>query len=99
MILGKVCEVAMPFSRIRPLDVKFLFDDLPYKLGETISVMLELSASNEIEVREARVDLVCEEHYTESYTVNVPIGQRADTGAPAGLGGGVYSCIGFQGNT
>ena len=77
----------MPISRLRPLDVKLLFDDRPYKLGETISVMLELSARGEIEVREARVDLVCEEHYTESYTVNVPIGQRADTGAPAGLAG------------
>jgi hypothetical protein len=77
----------MPISRLRPLDVKLLFDDRPYKLGETMSVTLELSARREIEVREARVDLVCEEHYTESYTVNVPIGQRADTGAPAGMSG------------
>ena len=77
----------MPISRLRPLDVKILFDDRPYELGETITVMLELSARGEIEVREARVDLVCEEHYTESYTVNVPIGQRADMGAPAGLAG------------
>ena len=33
----------MPLSRIRSLGVKFLFDDRPYKLGETISVMLELT--------------------------------------------------------
>ena len=62
----------MPISRLRPLDVKILFDDRPYKLGETINVMLELSARSEIEVREARVDLVCEEYYVESYDIMVP---------------------------
>ncbi len=77
----------MPISRIRPLDAKLLFDDRPYSLGETINAMVELNARSEIEVREARLDLVCEEHYTQSYTVNVPIGQRADTGAPSGMGG------------
>ena len=77
----------MPISRIRPLDAKLLFDDRPYNLGETINATVELNARSEIEVREARLDLVCEEHYTESFTVNVPIGQRADTGAPSGMGG------------
>ena len=77
----------MPLSRIRPLDAKLLFDDRPYSLGETINATVELNARSEIEVREARLDLVCEEHYTESFTVNVPIGQRADTGAPSGMGG------------
>ena len=62
----------MPFTRIRPLDVKFLFDDRPYKLGETIDIVVELSARGDVEVREARVDLVCEEHYVESYNVMIP---------------------------
>ncbi|MDA0987551.1 MAG: hypothetical protein O2783_00115 [Chloroflexi bacterium] len=80
----------MTLSRLRPLDVKFLFNDRAYKLGETINVMLELGARGEVEVREARLDLVCDEHYVESYTVNVPVGPRADAGAPPGLGG-LYS--------
>lgn len=80
----------MTLSKLRPLDVKFLFDDRPYRLGETINVMVELGARGEVEVREARLDLVCEEHYVESYTTNVPVGPRADTGAPPGLGG-LYS--------
>ena len=58
-------------SRLRPLDLNLVFENRPYKLGETIDVMVELNARSDYEVREGRVDLVCEEHYTESYTVMV----------------------------
>ena len=44
----------------------------PYRLGETIKIMVELGANGDVEVREARVDLVCEENYLESYNVMVP---------------------------
>jgi len=78
----------MPLSSLRPLDVKLLFDDRPYNLGETIDVTVELEPRREVEVREARVDLVCEERYVESYTVHVPAGGSA--AAVGDLGGGLF---------
>ena len=83
----------MPFSRLRPLDVKLLFDDRPYMLGETIDVMLELSARGDIEVREARVDLVCEEYYVESFNVMVPDIKTGRSGG--GLYGGSTIAAGY----
>ena len=59
-------------SRLRPAEVKLLFEKGPYKLGDTISGSVEVSARGDIEVREGRVDLVCEERYTENFTVMVP---------------------------
>ena len=33
----------------------------PYKLGETINLTMELGPKRDMQVREGRVDLVCEE--------------------------------------
>jgi hypothetical protein len=75
------------------LDVKLVFDDRPYKLGDAIDVAIELSARGEIEVREARLDLVCEEHYWESYNVMVP---DISTGRQMGGGyGGLGAAAGY----
>ena len=63
----------MVTSRLRPLDVKLIFEDRPYKLGETIDLTAELDARSDVEVREGRVDLVCEERWKEIYTVMVPV--------------------------
>ncbi|MBI2855240.1 MAG: hypothetical protein HYX93_00145 [Chloroflexi bacterium] len=62
----------MPLSRIRPLDVKLSYEDLPYSLGEHIPISVEVYARGDVEVREAWIDLVCEETYIESYTMMVP---------------------------
>ena len=78
----------MVITRIRPLDVKLLFDDRPYSLGEKIDVMVELSARGDVEVREARVDLMWEERYVESYTVMAS--DLANIKTQARAGGGVY---------
>ena len=59
-------------TRIRPLDLNLAFQDRPYKLGETINIKVELRARGDVLVREGRVNLVCEERYTEIYTVMVP---------------------------
>ncbi len=59
-------------TRLFPLNVKVSFEDRPYKLGETMNLTLELSPKRDVEVREGRVDLVCEEHWTEIFTVMVP---------------------------
>ena len=55
-----------------PLGVKVSFEDRIYKLGETINLTVELNPRRDIEVREGRVDLVCEESYQETFTVTRP---------------------------
>ncbi len=59
-------------SRIRPLNLNVTFEDRPYKLGETVNLVVELDARGDAEVREGRVDLVCEERYTEVYVRQFP---------------------------
>ena len=66
----------MVTSRLRPLDLKLFFEDRPYKLGETIDITTELDARSDVEVREGRVDLVCEARWTEIYTVMVSGGRQ-----------------------
>lgn len=83
----------MPLTRIRPLDVKLLFDDRPFKLGEAIDIVVELSARGDVEVREARVDLVCEEHYWDSYSVMVPDIQTGRS--VGGFYGGMGTAAGY----
>ena len=58
-------------SRLRPLDMELDFEDRPYGLGETIKLTVTLVPGRDIDVREGRVDLVCEERWTETYTVMV----------------------------
>ena len=66
-------------SRIRPLDVDLVFEDRPYKLGEAIKLGVDLQLNRDVEIREARVDLVCEESYAETFTVMV-MDRRATMG-------------------
>lgn len=58
-------------SRLRPLVVNFFFENRTYKLGETIDIALQLKANGDIDVREGRVDLMCEERYKQTFTVSV----------------------------
>ena len=62
----------MALSRLYPLDMNLAFDDRPYSLGETIRVLVELAPRRDVVVREARVDLVCEEDFVMSYTIMSP---------------------------
>ena len=59
-------------SRVFPLKVQLEFEDRQYELGETINILVELDAQSNVDVREGRIDLVCEERYLEHYTVMVP---------------------------
>ena len=52
-------------SRLLPFGVEVCFEDRPYELGETVNLTLQLSPKSGIEVREGRVDLVCDARYTE----------------------------------
>ncbi len=60
-------------SRLFPLGIKVSFEDRVYKLGETIHLTVGLSPKRDIEVREARVDLVREEVWREVFTVMTPV--------------------------
>ena len=59
-------------SRLRPMDVKLTHQDRQYRLGETIDLTVELRVRGDTEIREARIDLVCEERWSETYTMMVP---------------------------
>ena len=59
-------------TRLFPLGVKVSFEDRVYEPGETMNLTVELSPKRDMEVREGRVDLVGEEHWTESLSVMVP---------------------------
>ena len=59
-------------SRLFPMGIVIAFEHRPYTLGETINLTVELVPRRDIEVREARVDLVCEMRYTEVTTVLIP---------------------------
>ncbi len=74
----------MPVSWLRSVSAEITFDERPYGLGESIGVKVRLSAGRAAEIREARLDLVCEERYAQSYTVNVPSGPPTDYGSPWG---------------
>jgi len=60
------------FSRFRRLSVKLTIEDRPYELGESIELQLELRPRNEVQIIEARLDLVCEERYIEVYIKRYP---------------------------
>ncbi len=59
-------------SILFPIGIAITFEHRPYKLGETINLTVELVPRRDIEVREARVDLVRYTRYTEVTTVLVP---------------------------
>lgn len=63
-------------GRFRPLDVKLDFQDRVYKLGETITLGVELNARGDVSLREGRVDLMCEERWSENSTIMVPEKRR-----------------------
>ncbi len=59
-------------SILFPMGIIIAFDHRPYKLGETINLTVELVPRRDIEVREARVDLLRYTRYTEVTTVVAP---------------------------
>ena len=69
--------------RILPLELSLEFDERAYTLGETIDALVEMQPSANIQVRSGRLDLVCEEHYTQrgvsSYRTSMrPTGSSPD---------------------
>ena len=62
--------------KLKPLELSFDFDDRGYKLADAIDIEVALTASGDIDVREGRVELVCEEVHA-----------RTDRGIAMGAGG------------
>ena len=50
--------------RLKPLELSFDFEDRVYELGDRINIRVTLNANRDVDVREARADLVCEEIYS-----------------------------------
>ena len=59
-------------SRLRPLEVTLDVDNRGYKLGDSVPITVGLTAARDVEIREGRVELVCEETYAETFTVTGP---------------------------
>ena len=76
--------------RLRPLDVILTFEDRSYKLGEAIICNVELEPRADVDVREGRIDLVCQVHWAETYTVMVPSVMPSRSGAMVGPTGRTY---------
>ena len=58
--------------RLRPLQLELDCEVGPYKLGEKIDLTVELTPNADVDAREGRVDLVCEERYLRSYVYTGP---------------------------
>ncbi len=56
----------MVLGLFSPLSIRVDLEERPYKLGEVIDFKLELKPRGQVEVREGRIDLVCEENYIET---------------------------------
>ncbi len=56
----------MALGFFSPLKLRVVFEERAYKLGETIDFMVELKPRGHLEMREGRIDLVCEENYIET---------------------------------
>ena len=52
--------------RLKPLEMSFEFENREYDLGDTIDIQVNLTPDGDIGVREARVNLVCEELYSRN---------------------------------
>ena len=60
--------------KLRPLKVKLDFEDRAYRLGDGVRLRVGLEPGSDVEVREGRVDLVCEERWTEVFNVTRSFG-------------------------
>ncbi len=77
--------------RLKPLELSLDFEDRTYKLGDTISVRVELVPNRNVDVREVRVDLMLDERFshTSGSSMEMPVYQSTPSiGGMSGMGGG-----------
>ena len=51
--------------KLKPLELTLDFEDRAYELGDTINIRVTLTPNGDVDVREARVDLLCEERFSQ----------------------------------
>jgi len=57
-------------SRFQPVKLNAELKDKVLHLGKEASISVELIADRNVEIRDGRIDLVCEEKYTDMYSVS-----------------------------
>ena len=72
--------------KLKPLELSFDFENSWYELGDTIDIQVNLIPNGEVELREARVDLVCEEIHTRNQS-----GIAMGSGGASSIAGGNFS--------
>ena len=73
--------------KLNPLEIGLDFEDRVYGLGDTIELQVTLTLNGDANVRGGRIDLVCEEHYSQTGTTFVPDTYASSTGAGRGTSG------------
>jgi hypothetical protein len=66
--------VSQLMAAIWPVNVMIRFEDRPYTLGEAVQVTVELNTRRDVGIREGRLELICEERFTDVITVMTPEG-------------------------
>ena len=72
--------------KFKPLELTFEFEQRWYDLGETIDIQLNLKPNGEVDIREARVDLICEEIHTRNQS-----GISMGSGGASSIAGGSFA--------
>ena len=72
--------------KLKPLQMTFDFEDRWYDLGDVIDIQVNLNPNGEVDVREARLDLVCEEIHTRNQS-----GISMGSGGASSIAGGNFS--------
>ena len=73
--------------KLKPLELSFDFEDRQYELGDTVDIRVDLVPNADVRVREARVDLICEERFARAQRgISVGVG-----GPAAAQGGNVFT--------
>ena len=60
-----------------PLRLQVSLDERPYRLGDELSVVVEVRSRRDAVVEEGRVDLVCDERWAETWIKPEPMGRSA----------------------
>ena len=80
--------------RLDPLELGLDFDDRPYRLGETVALRVEIVPKGRTTIREAGVELLCDQKFAETYTISGP-GRYSNTGE-VGLRPDISSQVGDE---
>jgi hypothetical protein len=77
--------------KLNPLEISLDFEDRAYDLGDAIELQVTVTPNGDANVRGGRIDLVCEEHYSQTGTTFVPDTYASSTGAGQGTSGSTRS--------